>query len=519
MRSPFLRHLVRSIRLTGELPPQRSRAAGAVSRREFLRGAALTGGAVLTGCSVNPPADTEAVPDGTVAVVGGGVAGLTTAYRLSRRGVKVHLYEASQRLGGRMWTRRGFNDDGMFCELGGELVDTGHREIRALADELGVGVQKLSHLTDPGTEYYHIDGRRYTDEDLIPAFQPLARRIAAAAAGLYDAGDNFTAKARELDRIPLRTWLTRAGRESNTPAWLVQALDIAYTTEYGLDTDVQSSLNFIDMISTDTSDGFAVYGESDEAYRVRGGSGALPDALARRIAGKVDVRQGHSLTAIADDGRRTTLIFDTSGGRKAASYTTVVLAVPFTILRRVRGSADLPLSAGKQQAIRELGWGQNAKAMFSFHSRYWRSFKPASNGGVFSDSLFEAWDTSRGQKGSRGVTTCFIGGRAARAFRPGSGPAFLDRLEAAFPGARAAFDGRTATMDWTHFAFSRGSFSSPLVGQYCTLYDFSGTPELGGRLIFAGEHTSVASPGYMNGGVESGERAAKEVLARLSASA
>lgn len=68
-------------------------------------------------------------------------------------------------------------------------------------------------------------------------------------------------------------------------------------------------------------------------------------------------------------------------------------------------------------------------------------------------------------------------------------------------------------MDWTHYAFSKGSFSAPLVGQYCGMITAAGTPELGGRLIFAGEHTSEESPGFMNGGVESGERAALQVMA------
>lgn len=39
-----------------------------------------------------------------------------------------------------------------------------------------------------------------------------------------------------------------------------------------------------------------------------------------------------------------------------------------------------------------------------------------------------------------------------------------------------------------------------------------GGPELDGRLIFAGEHTSGEFARFMNGAVESGNRAAKEIL-------
>jgi monoamine oxidase len=63
----------------------------------------------------------------------------------------------------------------------------------------------------------------------------------------------------------------------------------------------------------------------------------------------------------------------------------------------------------------------------------------------------------------------------------------------------------------------KGSYSSPLVGQYTWVYGAAATPELDGRLIFAGEHTSAESPGFMNGGVESGNRAVKELLGEAEA--
>jgi monoamine oxidase len=58
----------------------------------------------------------------------------------------------------------------------------------------------------------------------------------------------------------------------------------------------------------------------------------------------------------------------------------------------------------------------------------------------------------------------------------------------------------------------KASYSGPLAGQYCTFYENAAKPELDGKLIFAGEHTSMESAGFMNGAVESGERAAKELL-------
>jgi monoamine oxidase len=67
-------------------------------------------------------------------------------------------------------------------------------------------------------------------------------------------------------------------------------------------------------------------------------------------------------------------------------------------------------------------------------------------------------------------------------------------------------------MNWPEYKFTRGSYTCPLVGQYTTLLKVAGKPELDGRLIFAGEHTSGEFSGFMNGAVQSGNRAAKEIL-------
>ena len=62
-------------------------------------------------------------------IVGAGAAGLTAAWTLAKAGVPVVVYEASGRVGGRIWTFPGFNDDGQFIELGAELVDSKARDV------------------------------------------------------------------------------------------------------------------------------------------------------------------------------------------------------------------------------------------------------------------------------------------------------------------------------------------------------------------------------------------------------
>lgn len=513
-RTPVFRHLVNTLRQTGEIEISEGKDRRQFTRRDFAKTLALAGAGVLSGCSgLGRGTSASRAPKGAVAIVGGGVAGLTAAWRLQRKGVEVHLYEAAARLGGRMWTRKNFNEDGMFCELGGELVDTNHTALISLAKELGVGIQPIKSGVESGSDYYVLGGKIRTDADLIPAFAPLARRIAADAAGLYDRNGEFTAKAQALDKIPLDRYLMDAGRATGTEPWLVEIMDIAYVTEYGLATRQQSSLNFIDFISPDTSEGLKLYGDSDEAWRVEGGSGSLPDALLKRLDGHCGLFTGHRLSRIADDGNQITLSFDHGRETKSVAYSRVIVTVPFSVLRHVPGMDRLALSAPKKKAIQELGYGENAKVMTSYQDKFWRKLRPANQGGVFSDGLWQTWNASAGQAGSRGLLTCYIGGAAARRFTTGSAAGYVDKIAEVFPEARTKFDGHIASMDWTHFAFSKGSFSSPLVGQYCGMIGEGAKPELGGRLLFAGEHTSEESPGFMNGGVDSGNRAARDLLA------
>ncbi|MBY0420985.1 MAG: FAD-dependent oxidoreductase [Parvularculaceae bacterium] len=88
-----------------------------------------------------------------------------------------------------------------------------------------------------------------------------------------------------------------------------------------------------------------------------------------------------------------------------------------------------------------------------------------------------------------------------------------DGLAALNPAIAGALDkSRRAVMPWGRHPQVKGSYAGPLIGQYTTLVEAGAPPELGGRLHFAGEHTSAKSMGFMNGAVESGERAAREIL-------
>ncbi len=463
----------------------------------------------MSGCASLGEASLRASPHGAVVILGGGVAGLTAAWRLVQKGHKVEIYEAAERLGGRMWTQRSFNDEGMFCEIGGELVDSNHAALRGLAAELGVGIQRLYPRASQLGDRYLINKKLYADGDVITASRAFMRKVADDQAGLETKSGEPTPAAHALDAMSLGDYLNATARATGTPAWLSTLLDVAYTTEYGVETNRQSAMNFLCMVEPGLSDGLRLYGESDEAYRVAGGSERLIVALEQRLKGRVILHRKHRLTQIEDDGKALVLTFATASGHQRVRCEKAISTLPFSILREVRGMRGLGLSAGKRRAIAEFGYGAHAKMMFGFRERFWEKLAPVQSGGLFSEGDFQTWNTSVAQGGSRGVLTCFIAARAARRLAPA--PHYLARIAEVWPAAAAAFDGRKTVMDWTHFALSRGSYSATLAGQYFAFPAAAAAPELGGRLLFAGEHTSADFPGYMNGAIESGLRVAQEV--------
>ena len=450
-----------------------AREASRVSRRDFVRllGAAglwTAGGGLaspLVRASETPTPGTNGSEP--VAILGAGTAGLTAAYRLMKAGIPCEIFEASERTGGRMFTKTDFNKDGMFCELGGELVDTDHADLITLAGDLAVEIQELKGA-DAGADLYFFGGKHYTDKELIPLFEPFAKKLAADSAALLDDDDNFTAKAKKFDRISLAAYLAEAGK--GVEKWVIEMLRVAYLIEYGREIAEQSSLNLITLLAADTSDGFKIFGESDESKRISGGSSSLPNALVKALEGKVKINRGHRLARVAQSGPNVALDFAAEGGTKSVKFSRAICALPFTMLREIEGVKALRLSREKQKAIAELGYGHNAKVMHGFSERWWRNsaagLPVSSNGSLLTDLPLQCtWETSRGQTGESGILTNFLGGSATKNLGPERLEKFKEELNRVFPGIREKFDGKRAVMNWPEYQFTRGSYTCPLVGR------------------------------------------------------
>lgn len=480
-----------------------------LTRRDFLgRMAAAAGALILSGGARTVMAEDSPMGRGpTVAVVGAGIAGLTCAWRLQQQGIPVTLYEGSTRVGGRMLTVRKRFEDDQIAELGGELIDSNHRTMHDLARELDIQLDDL--FADEPRQFlrdvFVIDGRIVSEHDILTSFGPVARRIQADLAAskasdeAYARFDQMT-MAEYLESIPESAGLIRS------------LLRTAYTGECGLEPEAMSSLLLIDFIDAESTDAFRIFGDSDERFHTHDGNDTFTTRLSEKLTGHLEL--GHRLVGIRPrpDGRLG-LAFESEGGAIEKDFDQVVVAIPFTLLRRVGIQVELPPE--KSRAIGQLAYGTNAKLMAQFSSRVWRDRYRMSGSTITNNDLQTLWDTSRGQKGKSGLMTNFLGGRIGLASESGTPEGrfsqSLPHIEAIYPGVTEAYrKGSAIRMHWPSAPWVRGSYSTYGPGQLA-LAEAIRQPV--GNLHFCGEHCSEDFQGFMEGAAETGTAVAKAILA------
>jgi monoamine oxidase len=487
------------------------------TRRGLLKGAgAAVAGASLLGSMASPArASRGAAP--RIAVIGAGLAGLTCAYRLQQGGYAADIYEASSRVGGRCWTGRGDFADGQIYEHGGELIDSGHKALRGLAQELGLQLDNLIKAEANGAdELGYFFGKPYTFAQMTADFQAVLPQMSQDVkdAGYPTLYNSYTPRGYELDHMSVYDYIERyvpGGHRSPLGA----LLDVAYNIEYGAETRVQSSLNLLYLIGFSQPNTFTIFGDSDEKFHIHGGNDQVPTILASRLAAQITANT--ALTAIKQRADNTfKLTLQNGAGAFDRTYDHVVLALPFSILRSSVDWSQAGFSDVKAIAINEQGMGTNSKIHLQFTSRFWND--QGCNGETYSDRGYQnTWEVTRAQDGNSGILSWYTGGNIGVSVGSGTpqqqAKTFLKQIEPVLPGATARWNGKVTRDYWTGYQWTKGSYSYWKVGQYTRFVGAEADRQ--GNCYFAGEHTSVDYQGYLNGAVDTGETAAKQVLRRV----
>ena len=500
------------------------------TRREFLQRTGAVGAvaAVAGPLSLAKPAAAAGAP--RIAIIGGGIAGLTAALALQDKGVFSDVYESSGRLGGRMhsdWTEfgHGFWDNGQQAELCGELIDTNHKTILQLAQRFSLpAVDLLAAQPNGTTDTYWIFGAGYPYSQASNDFQAVHNTLQGQvqAAGYPTLYNSFTPAGQFFDQMTLYDWITSyvpGGHNSQMGA----LLNAAYNEEYGAETTGQSSLNLIYLLGFNASPGnFSIYGKSDERYHIAGGNSNLPLAIASALPSS-SIHLGYRMTAIATNSDGSITVSFDNGGRATADH--VVLCMSFSVLRTLNYK-KAGFDALKQTAITQLGSGLNAKLNLQFQARIWNS--DASTGSVYTDQPFQSgWDVTRGQSGAAGIFVEYPGANVASSLGQANpytttatnsqvttfAQQLLTQMEPIFPGITKQWNGKAMlSTPFTDPNFLC-SYSYWKPGQYTGFSGYEKARQ--GNIHFAGEHCSINFQGFMEGGAAEGIRAANEILADL----
>ena len=446
-----------------------------------------------------------------VVVVGAGLAGLAAALWLQEWGCDVAVLEAKSRIGGRIRSiRRG---DGVE-EAGGTTIGGGYRRVIAAArrydeelidatpilrffreQELVLGGEIIRQSEWPNHPANPFPAR---DKALMP--WNFGRVLTARENPLREPGTWLGAGAAHLD-VSMHQWMTGLGLSE-------QAVELGYglNTSYGRDAYDVSALMMLARAAFSTAQRRQVP-EGVVGYTVRGGAQRIPEAMANALSN--EVRLDHAVVGI-EDGVTEVSVHCANGDNVRADH--VICALPFPALRKI---AIRPTLAGPQtQAVAELASQPMTQLYFAVRSDFWANDGYAPS--LFTDGLAGMVAASRRGEDPAQVTglTAWVMGRNALHLdglaSERAGALVIDQIEAVRPAASGQLD-YLGRQSWSADPFAGGGWAYFQPGQITRFGAEMAAPH--GRIHFCGEHLARIDRG-MEGAMESGERAAEEIVSR-----
>ena len=443
--------------------------------------------------------------DRTVTVIGAGLAGLSAAYDLQRAGWNVTVLEARNRLGGRVYSLRGFSN-GLVAEGGGEFIDESHKRILALAKQFNLELGKVGSWQGQAGDWAAFEGKSgpmsdvsIWGTDLHAEVEKIWLALVELAKDVRDPNHpELAPEAARLDRHSTADWLHSLDAHPLAKKDFIQHIRSEYTCEPErhslLDLARNSAMYYTSL-------------ERNMNYRVIGGNDLIPCALAEALP---DVRLNAPVTSINVLPDEVVVTF-----RQGDSYVTIssafaILAIPLTTARLIEFNPSLP--SAHQRMVNELSYGAVTKVLIEYRRRFWEG--QGWNGRLTTDTpIVLTWHATSHLENEHGIITAYTGGQ------PGAKLAALSeedrtrlavsQIERLFPGSSDLIE-TTATVAWPNEPYTRASYAALAPGEVTAHWKTLFEPA--GRLFLAGEHATPIQ-GFMEGAVESGQRAAATILA------
>lgn len=394
-----------------------------VDRRSFIEDftkltlGAVSGIATLSSCNLRR----NNADFSTVAILGGGIAGLSAALEFKDSDIDFKIFEASHQAGGRILTLYDVLGEGLITELGGEFIDTNHSDMFRLAEKFNLpllDIQKRISDLDLIKDSFFFEGGFIDETVIVKEFARFSPSILKDITQLSSGNEQLF---KEFDSLSISDYL----RGKGISGWLYQLLNAAFTAEFGLDACFQSALNFLTMIDANPCEQFRLYGDSDERFTIEGGNQLLIKKMTDHVRDSVFFN--HCCKSISYEAGRYQIEFSNS---RIHCCQYLLIAIPFTALRKINIDVDMPLS--KQKVINGLHYGTNSKIVFGTDIPLWKNMQRS--GYLFSDFIQNGWDSSIASNRKKTASfTIFQGGASGRELEVSKSLQYLDALNAIFP--------------------------------------------------------------------------------------
>ena len=441
-----------------------------------------------------------------VTVVGAGLAGLSAAFDLHHAGCKVTVLEARDRVGGRVYSFRTFSD-GLVAEGGGEYIEENQPRMVSLAKQFNLQLAHSGSWQAQSDDWASFDGKTGPIVDSSLWGTNLTQEIEKCWVALSELSQfvpdpnqpQASKEATRLDAQSAGDWIQSLDVHPLAKKYFSSHIRSEYTTE-------PERFSLLDLARNAKM--YYTSLERSPSMRVMGGNDQIPRALADALP---DVRLNSPVTSIRlqPDGVSVTL-------KQGDSHLTLdsdfaILAIPLTTARLIDFNGSLPSAI--QTMVNEVAYGAVTKVMIEYRKRFWN--EKNWNGRLATDApIVYTWHATSHFEHERGIITAYTGGENASKLSVLSDAERIqlavNEIEKVFPGSSDLIE-NTATVAWLNEPYTRGSYMALSPNQVTSYWNALSEPV--GRLFFAGEHASPIQ-GFMEGAVESGQRAASAILSR-----
>lgn len=429
-----------------------------------------------------------------VIVIGAGAAGLAAARALQRGGCKVLILEARDRVGGRILTDRSFGSHPV--ELGAEFIHGENVHTWELVRSAGLETTEVFSQVE--RYFMHANGA------LLPLPKIATTPEGAAAIGAL----SLTGK----DLVAAITQRRQKNLPDTDVGSLLRTLQIPAGTDLGR--IVESSYQGLNAADPPELSAFSLeeatyVGDGDRDFRIDDGYSAWLDLFARDLP----VRLSTPVEVIRWQTKGSEIV---TGQGESFRARRLVVTCPLALLQQGRPRFIPALPPYKHRALEQLGSGPITKVLLRFDRPFWPDEMERAYFGAAQLFLFR---TGAGRRDENPILTIYVGASAARALNM-LGPerairAAVADLRNAFGLSRDPNLVAAQFVDWSAdpFAGLGYSFVRPGgVGARALL-----AAPVDEVLFWAGEATNPARPATVHGAMESGARAAEEVLQTKSA--